>query len=380
MADGSAIREYIVQTAREHGVDRTVRYGHRVTRIEWSSDESRWTVEVKHQSGEIIEMTCGFLHMCSGYYRYDGGFCPRFVGMERFDGQILHPQDWPENLDYAGKRVVVIGSGATAMTLVPSLAEGAGHVTMLQRSPTYVMSLPRKDALAENLPRWLSPKRAYAVVRWKNVLLTTLVYQLSRRRPEWVKRLLRKGVEAQLPDGYDVDTHFAPRYQPWDQRLTIVPNGDLFRAISDGRASVVTDRIETFTEGGLKLASGAELEADIIITATGLNFLVLGGVSIAVDGREVDPAETVAYKGMMFSGVPNLALALGYTNASWTLKCDLISEYVCRLLTHMDEHGYRQCTPIAPDPSQPLSPVVDLKSGYVLRALDSLPKQGARPP
>ncbi|MCW2951458.1 MAG: flavin-binding family monooxygenase [Conexibacter sp.] len=381
IADGPTILRYIRDTAREHGIDRRIRFGHRVLRAAWSSTEARWTVEVERtDSGETLELTCGFLFGNTGYYRYDEGYTPDFEGTDRFAGQIVHPQHWPEDLDCTGKRVVVIGSGATAVTLLPALAERAAHVTMLQRSPSYVLSLPARDPVADLLRRALPARVAYPIVRWKNVLLSTLVFQLSRRAPRLMKALIRKGVEKQLPPGYDVDTHFAPRYDPWDQRLCLVPDGDLFTAIRSGRASVVTDRIETFTERGLRLASGAELEAEVVVTATGLNLLVLGGMKIAVDGREIDLSETVGYKGMMFSGVPNLAVTLGYTNASWTLKGDLVSDYVCRLLNHMDARGYRQCTPRAPDPSLPTQPFIDLASGYVLRSLDALPKQGVATP
>ena len=381
IADGPAIREYIRQTARDHGVEGKVRLHHRVVRAEWSTAEARWTVEAQRtDTHETVRLTCGFLFVCSGYYRYDEGYTPEFRGVERFRGEIVHPQHWPEDLDYADKRVVVIGSGATAVTLVPAMAPRAAHVTMLQRSPSYVLSIPARDPLAGLLRRVLPAHRAYPAVRWKNVLLAMLTFQLSRRAPRVMRTLLRKGVMRQLPAGYDVDTHFRPRYDPWDQRLCFVPDGDLFRAIRKGEASIVTDRIETFTEDGLRLASGADLEADVIVTATGLNLLALGGMTLAVDGREVELSETVGYKGMMLSGVPNLAVALGYTNASWTLKCDLVSEYVCRLLNHMDELGCRQCTPRAPDPALPTEPFIDLASGYVLRSVDRLPKQGARPP
>jgi cation diffusion facilitator CzcD-associated flavoprotein CzcO len=381
IADGPSIVSYIRDTAREHGVESRIRFRHRVVAASWSSEERRWTVEVERgEAREPVRLTAGFLFACTGYYRYDEGYTPRFEGTERFRGRIVHPQHWPDDLDYAGKRVVVIGSGATAVTLVPSLAERAAHVTMLQRSPSYVVTLPARDPLAELLRRALPARFAYPVVRWKNVLLMTGFFQLSRRAPEFVRGLIRRGVARQLPAGYDVDTHFNPRYNPWDQRLCLVPDGDLFETVVDGRASIVTDRIATFTEGGLRLESGAELEADLIVTATGLNLLMLGGIELAVDGEEVVPARTVGYKGMMLSEVPNLAVALGYTNASWTLKCDLVARYVCRLLNHMDERGYDVCTPRGPDPSLPTDPFIDLTSGYVLRSIDSLPRQGPRTP
>jgi monooxygenase len=381
IADGPAIRNYIRATARDHGIDCHIHYRHRVVRAEWSSGEARWTVEAERlDTGETVRLTCGFLFGCTGYYRYDEGYLPRFEGLDRFQGRIVHPQHWPEDLDYAGKRVAVIGSGATAVTLVPAMAGEAAHVTMVQRSPSYVVTLPARDPIADLLRRTLPPRVAYPIVRWKNVLITMAFFKASRRFPQAVKRFIRRGVERRLPEGYDVDPHFKPRYDPWDQRVCLVPDGDLFEVISSGRAAVVTDEIETFTERGLRLASGREIEADVIVTATGLNLLVLGGIRLAVDGEEVSIPDTVGYKGMMLSGVPNLAIALGYTNASWTLKCDLVAEYVCRLLNHMDEHGYARCTPRAPDPALPREPFIDLMSGYVLRSIDELPKQGPRAP
>jgi len=347
----------------------------------WSTVDARWTVDVEHAgNGDTTQMTCGFLYLCTGYYRYDEGFTPELEGADRFRGEIVHPQHWPDGLDYAGKRVVVVGSGATAVTLVPAMAETAAHVTMLQRSPSYVISLPSRDPIAERLNRALPAKVAYPIVRWKNALLANIFYKLSRRAPGLIRALIRRGVERQLPRGYDVDLHFEPRYDPWDQRVCLVPDGDLFKAIASGSASVVTDGIETFTEDGLLLEGGDELEADVIITATGLNVLIFGDVAIEVDGEGIDVSESITYKGMMLGGVPNLAYALGYTNASWTLKCDLVSEYVCRLVNHMEAHGYRSCTPSGPDPSLPTEPFIHFNSGYVLRSIDKLPKQGSRTP
>ena len=381
IADGPSIREYVRETARDHGVEDQIRFHHRARRATWSSEDARWTVEVERaDTGETVEITCGFVYGATGYYRYDEGYTPQFKGTERFRGELVHPQFWPEGLDYRGKRVVVIGSGATAVTLVPAMAEEAEHVTMLQRSPSYVVTLPAQDPLANALRRRISSARAYSIVRWKNVLLTMATFNLSRRAPGLMRKLIRRGVERRLPEGYDVDTHFNPRYNPWDQRLCLVPDSDLFETISRGDASVVTDGIETFTETGIKLSSGAELEADVIVTATGLNLLILGGLEVEVDGEPVDFSDRVAYKGMMLCGVPNLALALGYTNASWTLKCDLVSQYVCRLLNHMDAHGHEIATPSAPDPALPVEPFIDFKSGYVLRSIDDLPKQGATQP
>jgi monooxygenase len=380
IADGSSILGYVEQTARDYRIDEQVRFHHRVVRSEWSSEDARWTVEAERgDTGETVQLSCGFLMMCSGYYRYDEGYTPEFPGTERFAGRIVHPQHWSEEVDYAGKRVVVIGSGATAITLVPAMAKEAAHVTMLQRSPSYVVSLPAEDRIANVLRRALPAKAAYAIVRWKNVLRMMGSFRFARRRPRAMKALLRKGLERQLPSGYDIDTHFKPRYDPWDQRLCLVPDGDLFAAIRAGRATVVTDRIETFTERGIELASGAELEADLIVTATGLNMVALGGMELAVDGREVELSQTMNYRGIMLSGVPNIAIALGYTNASWTLKCDLTCEYVCRLLNHMTEHGYQVCTPRR-DPTVQELPFNDLTSGYILRALDQFPTQGERAP
>jgi len=377
IADGPAIRSYINETADDYGVRDAIRLNHRVVSADWASEEARWTVEVaRTDTGETVQMTCGFLYACTGYYRYDEGFTPDFPGRERFKGEIIHPQHWPEGYDYSGKRLVVIGSGATAVTLVPAMADRAAHVTMLQRSPSYVVSLPGRDPLARLLRRVLPTKVVYPIVRWKNVLIAMAFFQLSRRRPQLVKGLIRRSVERQLPAGYDVETHFRPRYNPWDQRVCLVPDGDLFAVLSDGRASIMTGRIETFTETGIELTSGEELAADVIITATGLDLLALGGISLTVDGELVGLPDKVAYKGMMLSGVPNLAVALGYTNASWTLKCDLCSHYVCRLLNFMDEHGYDQCMPLEPDPSLPREPFIDFNSGYVVRAIHKFPKQG----
>jgi cation diffusion facilitator CzcD-associated flavoprotein CzcO len=381
IADGPSILDYVRQTASEHGIDEKIRFGHRVVGAEWSTAEGRWTVEAERtDTRETVRITCGFLLTCTGYYRYDEGYTPDFAGTERFAGRIVHPQHWPEDVDYTGQRVIVIGSGATAVTLVPAMAERAAHVTMLQRSPSYVVSLPGEDPLANTLRRFLPPRFVYPVVRWKNVLLMLSSFQLSRRRPRLMKALIRKAVEKRLPPGYDIDTHFQPSYNPWDQRMCLVPDDDLFQAIGGGRASVVTDRIDTFTETGVRLASGAELEADLIVTATGLNLLPLGGLALSVDGREVKLSERLGYKGMMLEDVPNLAFAFGYTNASWTLKCELTLEYVCRVLNHMDDQGQRICTPRNRDPSMPRDDFVDFKSGYVLRAIDQFPKQGSRAP
>ncbi len=375
IADGATIRRYIRDTARKHGVDALIRFGHRVEAAAWSTAAARWTVTTT--AGATL--TCSFLYLCTGYYRYDEGYTPALPGLAAFEGPVVHPQHWPADLDVTGRRVVVIGSGATAVTLVPTLARDAAHVTMLQRSPSYVLSVPARDRLADALRRRLPPRLAYRIVRWKNTRIGGLSYRLSRRAPRLMRALLRRGARARLPAGYAVDTHFAPRYDPWDQRLCLAPDGDLFAAIASGRASVVTDTIAGFAPGAVRLGSGGSLPADVVVTATGLNLLALGGIRLTVDGAEVDVPRTVAYKGMMLSGVPNLALALGYTNASWTLKADLVAEYVVRLLDHLDSTGRRIATPVAP-PDGPREPLIDLHSGYVLRSLDQLPRQGARAP
>jgi cation diffusion facilitator CzcD-associated flavoprotein CzcO len=378
IADGGRVLKYIEDTAREFGVMDKIRLGHRVIGARWDSDRTQWIVEVQ-RADETVTLTCSFLYVCSGYYRYDKGYQPDFPGVERFEGAMVHPQHWPEDLDYAGKRVVVIGSGATAVTLVPSMAKTAAHVTMLQRSPSYIASLSAKDPVADRLRGRVSPEFAYKIVRWKNVLMGMAFFQLSRRRPEFVKSLLRKAAAKLLPAGFDVDTHLTPSYNPWDQRVCLVPNGDLFRALSDGSASMVTDHIETFTERGIRLRSGAELDADIIVSATGLNVLAAGGIALTVDGKPVEVGDAMSYKGMMLSGVPNFVWTIGYTNASWTLKADLVAEYVCRLLNHLDAHGHTAVTPVAPT-AGPTQPIIDFTSGYVQRSLDALPKQGATTP
>jgi len=381
IADGPSILSYIKQTAAEFGIDQKIRYQHRVVRAEWSTQDAQWTVTVERgESGETAQLTCNFLFMCSGYYRYDEGYTPDFEGTNRFQGELVHPQHWPDDLDYSGKRVVVIGSGATAVTLVPAMAEQAAHVTMLQRTPTYIVSMPGRDPIADLLRKFLPHKLLYPVVRWKNVLLAMLSFQISRRRPQLMKNLIRKGLVKSLPVGYDIDTHFNPPYDPWDQRLCVVPDGDLFKAIHRDDVDIVTDHIDTFTESGIKLKSGQELAADIIVTATGLQMLAFGGMEIIVDSEKVQLNQRVGYKGMMLSGVPNFAAAFGYTNASWTLKADLICQYVTRLLRHMDDKGVRQVTPRWTDPTLPETSFVDLNSGYVLRAADQFPRQATREP
>lgn len=380
IADGPTILNYVRDTAREFGIDRHIRFQHRVQSAAWSSQDSRWTLEITKSNNETVFCTCDFLYGCTGYYRYDAGYEPRFPGVDRFRGQIVHPQHWPEDLDYVAKKVVVIGSGATAVTLVPAMATKAAHVTMLQRSPGYILSLPDHDSVADRLRRHLPAGAAHRIARWKNILISMGIYQLSRRAPNYTRRLLRTGASKMLPQGYDVDKHFTPRYQPWDQRLCLVPNADLFKSIAGGRASIVTDQIDTFTERGLRLQSGQELEADIIVTATGLQMLALGAVRISVDGKPIHPGEAFVYKGAMLSNVPNFAFCIGYTNASWTLRADLTSTFVCRVLNYMDRHGYRTCLPVCDPATLESRPLLDLTSGYVLRAAPNLPKQAARQP
>ncbi len=383
IAAGPRILNYIRDTARDGDIERHIRFRHRVVRASWSSPDARWTVEaeVTEDDGTVraARFTCGFLLMCSGYYRYESGHAPAFADADKFCGRIVHPQAWPDDLDYAGKRVVVIGSGATAMTLVPEMAKTAAHVTMLQRSPTYVVALPAEDALANRL-RKLSPWLAYHAIRWRNVLFGMYFYRLCRRNPERAKKLLLGGVKQALGKDYDIATHFTPRYNPWQQRLCLVPDGDLFGAIRDKRAEVVTGKIETFTTDGIRLSDGRTLPADIIVSATGLELQVLGNVAMAVDGNPIDFAKTLAYRSIMYSDVPNMAATLGYTNASWTLKCDLTCDYVCRLLNYMDRRGYVQCTPRNLDPSIEASPALDFTSGYVQRSVAMLPKQGSKRP
>jgi monooxygenase len=385
IADGATIREYVRATAREYQVDGHIRFRHTVERAEWSSPSGRWTVTARRgdvdrgDAGATVTYECAFLFVCTGYYRYDEGYTPTFPGREHYRGPVVHPQAWPPDLAYAGKRVLVIGSGATAVTLVPALARDAAHVTMVQRSPSYVLSLPSRDRVADALRARLPAGTAYPLIRWKNALLALFGFRLSRRMPRLVRSLLRRGVAARLPAGYDVATHFTPRYQPWDQRLCIAPEGDLFSAISEGRAALVTGSVASFTERGVRLASGEEVAADIVVTATGLNLLALGGLRLVVDGEPVELGDTVAYKGMMLSGVPNFALTVGYTNASWTLRADLVAEYVCRVLTHLDRHGHDVITPVPPSPG-PRTPLIDLRSGYVKRGAHAMPKQGRRAP
>ena len=398
IAPGPSIRTYVRETASAFGIDRHIRFQHRVRHLAWSTDDAQWTVDVECGPAEeeqtSVQFTCSFLFMCTGYYDYDQGYTPEWPGVARFlghqehqghQGQLIHPQHWPEDLDYTSKRIIVIGSGATTVTLVPALAEQAAHVTMLQRSPTYIVARPSEDAIGTQLYRHLPARLAGTLTRWKNILLGIYFYRLARRRPQQVRQAILKMARAQLGPDYtddEVERDFSPRYNPWDQRLCLVPDGDLFKAITAGKASIVTDTIETFTETGIRLASGRELEADLIVTATGLTMRLLCGIALEVDGVPVDLGQTLSYKGSMYSDVPNLAEAIGYTNASWTLKCELIAGYVCRLLNYMDAHGYTECLPKRPagEHGVGVASAVGLTSGYVERARVSLPKQGARRP
>lgn len=381
IADGPSILSYLQETAREYGIDRNIRYGHKVLRASWDTGAATWTVDAElTETGETVRLTCNFLFMCSGYYDYDEGYTPEFPGIGDFEGQVVHPQKWNDEVDYAGKRVVVIGSGATAVTLVPALTDKAEHVTMLQRSPTYFVTLPRVDAIAQKLREHLPENLAYGVTRWKNVLLAFLMFRMSKRFPKRMKKFFIDGVRQQLGSDFDIDKHFTPNYNPWDQRVCLVPDGDFFDAMKAGKASVVTDHIECVTKKGVMLRSGEELEADLIVTATGLKVVFLAGIEVTVDGERLDMSTTMAYRAIMFSGIPNLALCFGYTNASWTLKADLTAEYVCRILQHMSKHGHRKCVPVQDDADVTEVPFVGLSSGYITRALDVLPKQGDRAP
>lgn len=381
IADGASILAYVRETAREHGIEPHIQFASRVIEVSWDSGRARWTVSIERGPQRAREqMSCSFLFMCSGYYRYEAGYTPAFEGVDDFKGRLIHPQHWPEDLDYRGKTVLVIGSGATAVTLVPEMARAAAHVTMLQRSPTYMVSRPSEDRIANSLRRWLPERLAYGVVRWKNVLLGMYVFNACRRRPQRAKAAIIDMMRKELPPAYDVATHFTPRYNPWEQRLCLVPDSDLFKAIREDRVSVVTDRISRFNSAGVLLESGRQLDADIIVTATGLELQFLGGAQVIVDGKTIDPASVYGYKGMMYSDVPNLASAFGYTNASWTLKADLTCEYVCRVLNHMQKSGTRQVTPRLRDPNIQPERWIDFSSGYFERALSRFPKQGSKHP
>ncbi len=381
IASADSILHYLNETADENNIRQHMRFNRHVKEAHWSSDRALWTVDViREDTGETEKFTCKFLFSCAGYYNYDTGYTPEFEGRDDYRGQIIHPQHWPEDLDYNDKRVIVIGSGATAVTLVPELAKDASHVTMLQRTPTYMASKPSIDAAARFMMKFLPDKFVYDLIRWRNVLLQMYIYRTSKKKPEKVKEYLLDLLKDELPEDYDIEKHFSPDYNPWDQRVCLVTDGDLFSGITDGSINIVTDHIETFTEKGLKLKSGEELEADIIITSTGLDLHNFGGARVFVDGREIASGECMTYKGMMYSDVPNMAVTFGYTNASWTLKADLTSEFVCRILNHMDEIGTVQCMSHLSDPEVEEEPIVDFSSGYFLRAQHRMPKQGSKKP
>ena len=380
IASAARILAYLRETATENDLDRRIRYASEVVAADWSTQEARWVVDVRRtDTGDRLRLTADWIFCASGYFRYDEGYTPVLQGRERFRGLVVHPQHWPAGLDCAGQRVVVIGSGATAVTLLPALAETATHVTMLQRTPTYVLPVRRQDPLAGPLGRLLGPDRAHALLRRKNIAQQRWVWRLCQRFPTAARRLIRAVNVRLLPAGYPVDEHFSPPYGPWDQRLCADPDGAFFRAVREGRASVLTGRIAGFTEDGLRLENGQEVPADVVVTATGLNLQVAGGIRLSVDGQAVDAAETVIYRGMMLSGVPNFALAVGYTNSSWTLKIGLLCEYFCRLLAHMDAQGYDTAVPVA-DPGMPTRPLLDFGAGYVQRSLARLPRQGLSAP
>ena len=380
IADGASILQYLKDTVSEYKLEEKIHYGKYVQCASWSSEDAKWTVTVhdKH-TGKEVSWTCHFLYMCTGYYDYEEGYTPDFPDIGTFEGEVIHPQKWDESIDYKDKRIVIIGSGATAITLLPSLATQAKHVTMLQRSPTYVVSRPAKDPLGERLKAFLTRRTAGRLTRLKNILMSMFMYRISRRRPEKVKHFIIDKIREELPD-FDVDTHFTPRYKPWDQRICLVPDSDLFEVIRDGKASVVTDHIETFTPDGILLQSGEELQADMIVTATGLKLKFMSHLHVEVDGKHIKAPETMTYKGAMFSDIPNLALASGYTNASWTLKCELVSMFVCRVLNTMKKKGYVQCTPRLHGGSVEEAPFMDLSSGYIQRAVHTFPKLGSRRP
>ena len=381
IADGPSILKYIKDTAKDEGIDQKIQYKSKVIEANWSSAKQQWIIKKAHtDTGEVTELTCNFLFMCSGYYNYKSGYMPDFEGVTNYKGQLVHPQKWPEDLDYTDKKMIVIGSGATAVTLVPELAKKADSVVMLQRSPTYIVSKPSLDFFASIFKKVFPGKLAYSFNRWRNVIMSLLFYKLSRSKPNFTKKLIKSGIKKSLGKDYDVDKHFSPTYNPWDQRLCLVPDDDLFNAIKSGKAEMVTDHIDTFTEKGIKLKSGQELEADIVVTATGLRMLLMGGMKLCVDGERVNTSEHYMYRGMMVSDVPNLAISIGYTNASWTLKTDLTCAYVCRLLNHMSKNGFKSCTPKVDKDNIEDEPLLDFNSGYVLRALKYLPKQGSKKP
>jgi monooxygenase len=380
-ADGPSIMNYLQQAVEEHSITPQIRFGYDVRSAHWSSDDARWTIRAERRSdGEPVDTTARWLFWGGGYFRYDRGYTPEIPGLEDFGGRLVHPQQWPEDIDFAGKRIVVIGSGATAVTLVPALSKTAAHVTMLQRTPTYMLALPGTDPVYQLSSRLFGPARAHRLTRWKNLLLDDVSYRAMRRFPGRSSKILRSWVAKELPEGYDIETHFSPPYNPWDQRLCVVLDSDLFQAISEGRASVATDRIRRVTQAGMELDSGRSLEADIIVTATGLDLVPMGGIEYTVDGRQIDIGDTIAYKSMMLAGLPNFVYSFGYINASWTLKVNLVAQHLCRLLALMDEREYDYAIPDAPDPREPTAPMFEMTSGYIRRAVDHFPKQGSSEP
>ncbi|MFK7978965.1 MAG: flavin-containing monooxygenase, partial [Saprospiraceae bacterium] len=381
IADGPAIMDYLNETVDEFNIRKHIRYNQMVINAAWSSETALWTLDVQNKATQNSKTyTCNFLSMCSGYYNYKEGYTPNFEGIDQFQGKVIHPQKWPKDLDYDNKKVVVIGSGATAVTIVPEMAKKAAHVTMLQRSPTFVVAAPDIDKLAVFTNKILPAKAAYSMNRWRKILMQRFMYWVARTYPKTMKKMLIGGVQKELGEAYDVKKHFTPSYNPWDQRICLVPNGDMFESIKANKSSVVTDHIDTFTTKGIQLKSGKTLEADIIVTATGLNLKLLGGINFSVDGKTIDLSKTISYRAMMFSDIPNLVLAFGYTNASWTLKCDLSNQYVCRLINYMDENGFKKCMPIQNDPTLELEDWLDFSSGYIRRVIHTLPKQGTKKP
>lgn len=375
------IMHYLQETVAEEGIEKHIRFEHRLLNASWSSEAAKWSLTVQTpDSATPVIFTCSFISLCMGYYDYESGYTPNFAGKEDFVGTIIHPQKWDESLDYTNKKIVVIGSGATAVTLIPNLTEKAAHVTMLQRSPTYVVAQPDVDKLAIRINKLFPEKMAHRINRFRKILFQRFSYAFSRKFPELMKKVLRKKLVEEMGKEFDIDKHFTPSYNPWDERLCLVPNGDFFQAIKSKKASVVTDHIERFTENGIKLVSGEILEADIIVTATGLNAQLFNNIDFEVDGEQVDFSKKVCYKSVMFDGIPNMTYAFGYTNASWTLKCDMTNQYTCRLINYMAENGYKQCMPVQQDSEMSLKPFLDFTPGYVLRVIDKLPKMGDKKP
>ena len=379
IADGPSILEYLNETVDEYNLREKISFNQKVISSNWSSDKSVWELKVL-SNGDEISMTCNFLFLCGGYYSYDKPFMPKFPNQEEFQGKLIHPQFWDESLDYTNKKVIVIGSGATAITLVPAIANKAEHVTMLQRSPSYVISGPGEDSWSKSLNKILPIRLSYFLIRWKNILRTSLGFYLSRKYPNWIKKRIIDLVRDELGQDYDVEKHFTPRYNPWDQRMCLVPDSDLFASIRDGKASVVTDVIKSFNKDGILVESGEQINADIIVSATGIEINILNDINVSVDDEKVVPNNKLAYKGMMLSGVPNLAFTFGYVNASWTLRADLTCEYVCRLLNQMDKQKVSVCLPEEDSLAKVDDEYIDFTSGYVQRALDIMPKQGTKAP